>query len=59
MTHPCHGCYYFTHDSPTRGEAGSSDNYRSCDYIGIVGRRRPCKWGKGCTVRKEKGGRNG
>ena len=35
----CKGCVYRTAD-------------RCCDYIGIVGKRRPCPPGPGCTVKK-------
>ena len=38
LARACKGCIYFT--------AG-----RCCDYIGIVGHRRPCPPGPGCTVK--------
>ena len=31
--------------------------YYACDYIGRVGKRRPCEYGDKCTVKKRKRGR--
>lgn len=38
LARACKGCIYFTAS-------------RCCDYIGIVGHRRPCPPGPGCTVK--------
>lgn len=40
MTKACRGCAYFAPG-------------RYCDYLTMVGSRRPCKPGKACTVRKQ------
>lgn len=41
--HPCDGCRYFF---------GTFPYNRCCNYIFLVGSRRPCPPGKDCTVRK-------
>lgn len=40
----CKGCKYFS----------SAGSYGTCDYLLMTDMRRPCKAGKGCTVRKDK-----
>lgn len=40
MIEPCRGCFYL-----------SIYSY-CCDYMLLTGQRRPCKPGKGCTVKK-------
>lgn len=42
-TSSCAGCFYFS---------GVTLGGRTCNYIFIVGKRRPCPPGKDCTVRK-------
>ena len=44
----CQGCIYY-----------GGDYYRCCNYILVMGKRRPCPPGKGCTVRKERGKKHG
>lgn len=39
---PCSGCWYYR---------GTNRHNRTCDYLLITGRRRPCPSGAGCTVR--------
>lgn len=43
MQRPCIGCAYF---------GGENSVNNSCNYIFIVGKRRPCPPGKDCTVKK-------
>ena len=31
----------------------SAGLFYACDYIGITGKRRPCPYGKGCTVKEK------
>lgn len=31
----------------------SAGLFYACDYMGIVGKRRPCPYGKGCTVKEK------
>ena len=45
MQKPCIGCAYF---------GGENNLNNSCNYIFIVGKRRPCPPGKDCTVKKPK-----
>lgn len=40
----CKGCKYFS----------SAGSFGTCDYLLMTDMRRPCKAGKGCTVRKDK-----
>ena len=42
----CMGCRYYV-------LLNSTQNKRYCDYITITGHKRPCKFGDGCTERKE------
>ena len=42
--HPCEGCDYF---------GGWTKEVRSCNYCLITGKRRPCPFGKACTVRRD------
>jgi len=41
----CKGCYYY---------GGGCETTATCNYIFIVGHRRPCPPGKDCTVKKAK-----
>ncbi len=45
----CKGCAYL----------GDTYGGKSCDYLYITGRRRPCPVGKGCTVRARKKAKRG
>lgn len=41
--HPCAGCVHFY---------GLYQNNVCCNYIFDMGRRRPCPFGQGCTVKR-------
>lgn len=41
--HPCKGCVYFF---------GRAEGNECCNYIFIVGHRRPCPPGKDCTEKR-------
>lgn len=43
LEHPCTGCRFFF---------GEFECNRCCNYIFIIGKRRPCPFGKGCTVKE-------
>lgn len=45
--HPCTGCRYFF---------GRFEHNRCCNYIFVMGKRRPCPPGKLCTVREKNPG---
>lgn len=46
--HPCQGCLHFY---------GAYKVNRCCNYIFDTGKRRPCKPGEGCTVRRPAAGK--
>lgn len=43
VKNPCKGCAYW---------CGGPTTTKTCDYILIEGKRRPCPPGEGCTVKK-------
>lgn len=57
MAHPCHGCIYFVPVSEHLGTRAIKDENRVCDYIGYTGRKRPCPFGAGCTIKQTSGQR--
>jgi len=42
--HPCEGCSYF---------GGRWEFAKTCNYLLLTGRRRPCPTGKECIVRRD------
>lgn len=44
--HPCNGCDFFYAEYAVN---------RCCNYLLDTGRRRPCAFGEGCTVKQTKG----
>ena len=43
VKYPCKGCAYW---------CGGPTTIKTCDYMLITGKRRPCPPGEGCTVKK-------
>lgn len=43
VKNPCKGCAYW---------CGGKTTIKTCDYMLITGKRRPCPPGEGCTVKK-------